>query len=93
MTDLTDELYKININDLLKVFKESSGKIKRKIAEIVAERITKNKPFISIQEHEVRQLYNVRKYESYRRMEDCLGSHWSMNLIGLGLLVLELNEV
>ena len=83
MTDLIDEFYKINIKDLLKVFKESSGKIKRKIGEIIAERIANNKPFISIQEYEVQQLYNIRKYESYRRMEDCLGSHWSMNLIGL----------
>jgi len=92
MIDLSVDLSKIDYKNLLRIFRDSSGKLRDKIREIIIQRIEKNKPFVSINEKETQHLYKIRKYESYRMMEICLGSHWSMNLIGLGLLVSELNE-
>lgn len=97
MTDLSKDLDRLNIKELLALLKGAPyfSKITNTIKEAIKNRIYTNKPFLSqnINEQEVQSLYQISKRDIYKRMESCLGSHWSMNLIALGLYISELNEM
>lgn len=95
MTDLNKDLERLALKELLKIFRESSGKIKDKIKRVIIEKVLSQKKLITLEsthKEDILQIYKITQNSSYKRMEDCLGSHWSMNLIGLGLYVAELNK-
>ncbi|MBL7148316.1 MAG: hypothetical protein ISS82_05815 [Nanoarchaeota archaeon] len=92
MTNFTKDLKNLVLNELLELFKNSSGNVKDKIIQIIKEKLSLQKPLISISKEETRTFYEITKTQIYAEMENCLGSHWSMNLIALGLYVAQLNK-
>lgn len=92
-SDFIKDLEQQGIKRLLELVRNSSGRIKSLIEAIIRDKIKSKKYLISINEEEINKIYLITKTEIYRRMENCLGSHWSMNLIALGLYVAELNDL
>lgn len=92
MNRFPKKLEDLSIVDLLTLLKKSAGKIKERIKEIIKEKIESKKYLISISKDELSNLKRISESDIYKRMEECLGSHWSMNLIALGLYISELNK-
>jgi len=71
-----------------KVLGESLVAAKKKIKELWDQRkygFTPSKP-------EADAIKDVGEKESYRRFKECVGNHWSIDLIRVGLYITELND-
>lgn len=93
MSDFIDDLKNQGIKELISLFKSSKGIVQGKIKNFIIDKVNSKKFLISMSGDDVINFERIEKSPSYRRMEDCLGSHWSMNLICLGLYVAELNKL
>lgn len=98
MTDLPSEipippeLTKLGIQELINLFKKSPAKLGKFIQKRVKQLVKSRKYLISISEEVTTELYKITKQDLYKRLEDCLFSHWSLNLIALGVYISKLNE-
>lgn len=97
MTDasgnLPPELLKLGLNQLLSLLKVTGGKLAHAIGARIKKLIASKTLLISLSEEETRKIYEITKQDLYIRLNNCLVSHWSMNLIALGIYVSKLNEL
>lgn len=91
--NLPPEILKVGLQELINLFKKSSGKLKKLFEKRIKFLVKSKKYLISLSDKEVSELYKITKQELYGRVEKCLVSHWSMNLIALGVLISKLNEL
>lgn len=87
------ELLKLGIKELIVLLKKSPGKFGKIIKERLIYLVKSKKYLISLSEEDTTELYKISKQELYKRLERCLVSHWSMNLIALGIYISKLNEL
>lgn len=87
------ELLKLSIKELIDLLKKSPGKFGESIKERLKQLVKSKKYFISLSKEDTTELYKISKQELYKRLERCLVSHWSLNLIALGIYISKLNEL
>ncbi len=92
-SEIPPEIWKLGLQELINLFKTSKGKLGEIIKKRIRQVIKSKHYFVSLSEEDTTELYKISKQELYKRLERCLVSHWSMNLISLGIYISKLNEL
>lgn len=92
--ELIQKISSIGIKDLLtflytaKLTKETVEYVKKRVRELW----NQSKYGFTPNAEEATVIYKISQREAYKRLKECIGSHWSLPLIRLGLYISDLND-
>ncbi len=92
--ELFQKISSMDINELLALL--VTGKLAKEGVVAVRKRIrnlwNQRKCGFTPNAEEAATIYKVGQKEAYKRLKECVGSHWSLRLIRLGLYISDLND-
>jgi len=92
--EIIDKIFSLDLSDLIsytvaaKLTGEALAKAKKRIKDLWNQR----KYGFTPSKEEAIGISKIGKTEIYKRLKDCVGNHWSLNLIRLGMYISELSE-
>lgn len=83
--------------DLLGKYAEGAGKqtaaeLKTEIKNLLKDLLNKHNFGFTTSENTANALGNINHSDKFKRLKDCVGSHWALDLIRVGLHIADLNE-
>lgn len=92
--ELIEQISSLGVKDLLALF--VSGKygleVIAYIKEKIREKLDERKYGFVPNAEETRALYEINKKEVYQRLKVCLGGHWALDLLRVGIYISKLND-
>jgi len=92
--ELIEQISSLGIKDLLALI--ASGKYGLKviahIRQKIREKLNERKYGFVPDANETQALYEINKKEVYKRLKVCLGGHWGLDLLRVGIYISKLND-